>query len=199
MDAQKRLLELRKMAKSMKPRFVVRESNFGGRVKKRWRYPQGKHSAVRMEFKGRPALVTIGYGSPKAVRGLHSSGLERAVVNNAKQLLALDASIHGAIIASGVGNKKKQELCVLAAEKKIRVLNIRDPAAAAKNIAARFQARQKQRHSKNEQKTKKNQEKEKKAEEKKKEQHIHSPEKKDDENQKDEQKEMAEKTIIKKQ
>ena len=84
MDTKKRLLDLRKKAKRKKPVFIVRESKFGGRVQKRWRYPRGGHSAVRMEFKGRLPLVTIGYGSPRAVRGLHSSGLERVVVHNAQ-------------------------------------------------------------------------------------------------------------------
>src|SRR3989344_2903301 len=106
MEARKRLLNLRKAAKKKKPHFVVRESHFGGRVKKRWRFPQGKHSAVREGHKGRPALVTIGYGSPRAVRGLHSSGLERVLVHNARDLLLVNPTLQGAVISSGVGKKK---------------------------------------------------------------------------------------------
>ena len=164
-----------------------------------------------MEFKGRPVLVTIGYGSPRAVRGLHSSGLERVVVNNVQQLLAVDPHTQGAIIASGVGNRKKQELCLIAVQKKIRILNVRDPTALVKSITEEFEIRKKQRGTKTEEKTKKLQEKEKKAEEKKKkdekkedhhnkEEHTHAKEEKHEhEEAKEIEKEMAEKTIIKKQ
>lgn len=201
---RKRLLELRNKLKRKKPRFVVRESNFCGRVKERWRYPQGKHSAVREEHKGRPALVTIGYGSPKAVRGLHSSGLEKVVVHTARELRQVHPDRQGAVIASGVGNRKRVELLTLAVEKKIRVLNIRDPQGVVeiikKDLVDRRKVKAERQHTKvkkQEEKTQKAEEKKKKeAEEKAKPEHDHEEH---HEKIKEEQKEIAEKTIIKPQ
>ena len=109
MDKEK-LMEHRKKAKKLKPNFVVKESKFSLGVKKRWRFPRGMHSAVRQQHKGRPALPSTGYGSPKMVKGLDKSGFVSVRVHTADDLLALDPKTQGAVISGKLGMKNKLSL-----------------------------------------------------------------------------------------
>lgn len=211
MNDTKRLLELRKKIKSTKPDFVVKESHYVTALNKRWRFPRGRHSKVRQEHNGRPALVTAGYGSPKAVRGLHPSGLEEVLVHNSVELLSLNPVQQGAVLSSGLGGRKKLSLLTLATEKRIPVLNVKDAALAAEELKKAFAARVKVRQDKLQQKTKKLQEKVKKAEEKKEKENKESAEKKEtpaeaadlkkeqQEAEKKEQQKMIEKELTKRQ
>lgn len=167
MSDTKQLVVLRRKIKQRKPVFIVKESNFSARVKRRWRFPRGKHSAMRQMHRGRPKLVTPGFGSPKAAKGLHSSGLQEVLVNNISELLSLNPLAQGAVLASGIGGRKKLDLLTLANDKKIPVLNVKDPALAADEIKKKFTERVRLRQEKQQQKTKKQEEKTKKAEEKK--------------------------------
>ncbi len=69
-------------------------------------------------------VVEVGYRSPKAVRGLHPSGLEDVLVYNVKDLEKLNPETQGARIASTVGKRKKIEIIKRARELGIRILNI---------------------------------------------------------------------------
>lgn len=189
METIKKSLLLRKKIKARKRNFVVKESNYIPRVKGRWRNPRGIHSASRQRHRGRPSLVSIGYGGPKLVRHLHSSGLEKTIVHNAKELLAIDPDKQGAIIASSTGKKRKQELLQLARVKKIRILNVKDAEKALEKIKSDFDSRKSFRAKKSREKSKKEEEKRRKAEEKKKEEEKKAEEKKKEG---DEKKEVAE-------
>ena len=68
------------IAKRKKPDFVLKESKFFARIKKRWRYPRGKHSPVRQRHKGRPPLPTPGYGSPRAIKYQTKKGVKEILV-----------------------------------------------------------------------------------------------------------------------
>jgi len=192
-----------------KPNFVVKESKFTSKVKKRWRFPRGKHSAVRQMHKGRPALPQPGYGASKESRWLdRKTGLSVVVVNNADQLVKLNPEIQGAIIASGVGNRKKLGMIKLAQEKNITLLKIKDGKALVEKITAKFDERKKKKEEKKKSKDKKKEDKKKKAEEKKKkESEEKSKDKKEDISgsvedklvPQEEEKKMAEKVITKKQ
>ncbi|MBT6774545.1 50S ribosomal protein L32e [Candidatus Woesearchaeota archaeon] len=204
-----RLLELKKKNKKSRSKFVVKESKFSARVKSRWRFPRGKHSKVRQMHKGRPTLVSAGFRSPRAVRGLHSSGLEFATVNNVKELMTLNPEKQGALI-SKIGNKKKLDLLKLALEKKIAVLNVKNVADAIKKIEDSFSARKKLKEEKTKVKGKKEEDKKKRAEEKKKKEEGEKQSKEEkvtpsgdslnkDQEEVKKQKKDVEKTIIKKQ
>ncbi|MFA6461604.1 MAG: eL32 family ribosomal protein [Candidatus Woesearchaeota archaeon] len=201
----KRLLELRNKQKKVKPKFVVRESKIYARMKSKWKFPYGTSSAIRQGKRGEPVLVSIGFGSPREVRGLHSSGLEKVVVSNKEQLLAVNTKTQGAVIASSVGNRNRIELLKLAVEKKIRVLNVKDISKLMEKIQLEFTARQKKRKDRLSEKNKKQEEKKKKAEEKKKKEEAEKTkeEKVDNkEESKDQQKEekvLVEKELIKRQ
>ena len=203
----KKLLEVRKRIKKNKPTFVVKETNFSARVKRRWRFPRGKHSKVRQMHRGRPKLVNVGFGVPKAVRGLHSSGLETVIVHNKKELLSINPEKQGAIIA-GIGNNKKLKLLELAKEKNIALFNIKDLEKAIEEIKSSFANRKKEKEDKSKEKSKKEIEKKKKADEKKQKEEGKSEkeskpseviEQKHNKDQEDEEKKAIEKTIIKKQ
>src|SRR3989338_3164951 len=192
-----------------KPDFVVKESKFVARVKKRWRFPRGMHSAVRQYNRGRPALPTPGYGSPRKVYGLDPSGLRPVLVFTEEQLLSLTPK-ESAVIPSTVGNKKKVSLLTKAQEKKIRVLNVKDVAASLEKINKAFEERKRVKREKKKVKETKEEEKKKKAKEKAKEETTAAAKKSEeksgeeiskDEQQmkKEEQQKEAEKTIIKKQ
>ncbi len=164
----KKLLSVRNKAKKRKPGFVVKESKYQAGVKKRWRYPRGLHSPVRQRFGGRPALPRPGYGSPRAIRGLHSSGLTKVLVSSEAELLLVNSATQGAVIRSTVGAKKRLRLLQLAQEKKIKVLSVKDVAQSVEKIAKAFELRTKVKVTRSQEKSKKEDEKRKRAEEKKK-------------------------------
>ncbi len=95
------------------------------RLGEKWRKPRGRDSKMRLERSGKPPLVSIGYRSPRATRGVHPSGLREFLVNNPLDLEGVDANTHVARIASGVGGKKRELIMAKAKELNIKVLNPR--------------------------------------------------------------------------
>lgn len=155
--------------KAHQPLFVVKEYHKSARVKKRWRAQRGIHSGHRQMHRGKPAQPTPGFGVPRAVRGLHSSGLQPVVVHSLSQLDALDPQIQGIIIGATVGTRKRLQLLEMAANKKITLLLIADAHKARDALTSAFSARVKAKKDKLSAKSKKEAEKKKKGEEKKKE------------------------------
>ena len=118
-----RLLKLREELKRRKPEFVRCESWRYKRLKEAWRKPKGIDNKMRLQVKGWPKLVKVGYRGPKEVRGLHPSGLRDVLVHNVEELKKLDPSRDGARIASGVGREKRMEIVEMAKKLGIRVFN----------------------------------------------------------------------------
>lgn len=209
MSSLKHLLDLRRKAKRKQTYFVVKESYKISRIGERWRLPRGKHSGARQMHKGKPAQPTPGYGSPRAVRGLHSSGLQKVMVHTPTELLSLDPQKQGAILGSTLGNRKRLQLLQLAVEKKIRVLNVKDASALTEQIKTAFSHRQQQRKENLKNKSLKEEDKRKKAEEKKKKEEKEAKEEKNKgeegsieqkvKKEQEEQKELAQKTFTKRQ
>jgi len=106
-----------------RPRFVREESWRYKRVKEAWRAPHGKTSRVRRSKKGWPAVVKIGYSSPRATRGLHPSGLKAIAIWRPADLLALDPKLHVGMIAHTVGENKRVQILDEAKKANIRILN----------------------------------------------------------------------------
>ena len=88
-----------------------------------WRKVRGIDSATREKRKGRIAMVSSGYRTPKAVRDLHPSLYKEVRVHRASELEELDPDIHAVRIASTVGFRKRQEIIAAADAKLLRVLN----------------------------------------------------------------------------
>lgn len=120
------LIELRKKVKSKMPRFTAQDIHKKKRIRKRWRRPRGLHSKMRLNKKGYRRGVAVGYGSPKAVKGLHKSGLGQNLVLSVKELDGLDQKTQGVIVSGKVGLKKKLDIIKKAKELGLTILNIKD-------------------------------------------------------------------------
>ncbi len=123
MSRLERLLRLRRILKRKKPEFLRQNWFRFKKLGEKWRRPKGKHSKLRKRIKGKGSVPHPGYGSPKAVRGLHPSGLVEVRVFNPSQLEGLDPKVHAIKIASTVGRKKRIEIMKKAEELGLRVLN----------------------------------------------------------------------------
>ncbi len=164
----KKLLEVRDTRNKKKPVFARRDARKKAKVSWSWRKPRGKHSPSRQKHRGKQQLVTIGYGSPKEVKHLHSSGLEKIIVKNKKDISGINPEKQGIVVSSLVGNKKRIELIKLALEKKIPILNLTDSKKFLKDLEQSFKVRQDLKKKKTAVKEQKESEKKKKAEEKEK-------------------------------
>jgi len=119
----KELVELRKRVKAKKPEFVRQESWRYVRVKPSWRKPKGMDSKMRLQKKGWPAIVKIGYRGPAEARGLHPSGYQEVLVHNVEELERLNPATQAARIAHTVGLRKRLQIMERARELGIHVLN----------------------------------------------------------------------------
>jgi large subunit ribosomal protein L32e len=117
------LLAARKKVAQTRPKFVRQESWRYDRLAENWRKPKGKDNKMRKQKSGMPALVKVGYRSPKAARGLHPSGYRDNLVHNSTDLARLDPKIDAARIAHTVGKRKRIEIISKALELGIKVLN----------------------------------------------------------------------------
>jgi len=127
MNEKARLLRIRARVKRKKPRFRRQEwwryPKFKNNPK--WRRPKGIDSKLRLKKKGKARSPSIGWGSPRLVRGLHPSGYEEVLVHNVKELEAVDASRQAVRIAASVGSRKREAIVARAKELEIKVLNAR--------------------------------------------------------------------------
>lgn len=126
MDNNKRLLDVRRDKKTKAPRFMRKSGTIKQRLKDVWRKPKGIHNKVRLHKRGNNVMVSTGYGSPVAVRGLTRSGYEPIVVCNASQLHSLNPESQTAVISSSVGQKKRMDIVKKALELKIKIHNLKD-------------------------------------------------------------------------
>ncbi len=118
-----RLFKVAQTKKKRKPSFRHEQAHRWIRISDRWRKVRGIDSATRVKSKGRIAMVSAGYRSPKAVRGLHPSGYEEAMVSRPSDLDGLDPNTHAIRIASTVGMKKRQDILDKAEMGMFKVLN----------------------------------------------------------------------------
>lgn len=117
------LLAARKKVAQRRPKFIRQESWRYDRLAENWRKPKGKDNKMRKQKSGMPALVKVGYRSPKAVRGLHPSGYRDNLIHNPAELNVLDPTKDAARIGHTVGKKKRIEIINKALENGIKVIN----------------------------------------------------------------------------
>ncbi len=106
-----------------KPKFRRWLSQRFVRLKTGWRRPKGMHSKIRIRERAKIVMPIIGFGAPRALRGLHPSGFREVMVHNVNDLKKIDAKKDAARISHGVSERKRQEIAKQAAELKIKVLN----------------------------------------------------------------------------
>jgi len=105
------------------PEFKRGESWRYKRIKQNWRKPKGIDNKMRLQLKGWPPIVKIGYRKSKKLRGLHPSGLVEILVYSIKDLEHLNPSMHAVRISGRLGLKKKLEILKEARKRGLRVLN----------------------------------------------------------------------------
>jgi large subunit ribosomal protein L32e len=119
----KRLMRVRIRQKSRKPEFKRYESHKKLRLRnKSWRRPRGMDNKMRKRIAGKRP-VSVGFGTPSAVRNLHPSGFREVLVTNPTQLEGIDAEREAVRVASSVGLKKRLAIEDKAKELGIRILN----------------------------------------------------------------------------
>ena len=116
-------LNVRKKIKKAKPRFKRQELGRQPLLKDTWRRPRGRHSKLRMSEKARGKKPTIGFSSPKAVRGLNRHGYREVIVSNPSQLETINHREEVIIISGTVGKKKRFEIMEAANKKNLKVSN----------------------------------------------------------------------------
>ena len=120
-----RLLRLRLEMSNKRPKFTRMNIWYLKRLDDSWRNPaHSLDNKIRLQKKGYPPKVKIGYRGPKAVRGLHPSGFVEVLVSNPAQLEGLDPRVHAVRIAATVGRRKRGEIIKRARELGLRVLNL---------------------------------------------------------------------------
>ncbi len=106
-----------------KPEFRRQESWRYVRLKPNWRRPRGKDSKMRLQVRGAPPLVKIGYGSPRKYRGLHPSGYREVLVYRPEDLEKVNPEYEAVRIAGSVGRRKRLKILEVAESRGIKVLN----------------------------------------------------------------------------
>ncbi len=125
-----------------RPKFIAQ----GGRgkrkeVKARWRRPKGLQSKLRLAKKGHPKKVMTGYRTAVAERD-QTKGMLTTTVQTVAELASVPEK-HGVIISGRVGMKKRTEIISAAQEKKLTIINIKDPEAYKKKVADTLATRKK--------------------------------------------------------
>jgi len=116
-------LKLRMKIKRKKPVFIRKRGKIYKRLGLKWRVPRGTHSQMRRHKKEAGNMPRPGYGSPRAVEGMHPSGFKEFMVFNLNDLQKINPAKQACRIASTVGKKKRLEIMKKSDELKIKVLN----------------------------------------------------------------------------
>ena len=102
-----RLLRLRKRMNAKRPAFYRHLWWKFSKFDLVWRKPKGNDNKMRLQLKGYPPIVKVGYRGPRAVRGLHPTGREIVIVHNVSELERVDKEAQIVYIARTVGKKKR--------------------------------------------------------------------------------------------
>lgn len=116
-----RLLRVRARQKAKKPEFRRYDSHKKARLGESWRRPRGLHNKLRQQVRAKGRLVRPGFGSPRAVRGLHPSGFREVLVRCVDDLKKAEGC--AIRIARTVGMRKREKIEAMAREMNLKILN----------------------------------------------------------------------------
>ena len=159
-------LKIRKEKKAKKPDFIRQDAHKKPRLGTAWRKPKGLQSKMRLQKSGYRAIVKTGYGSPKDARYTTRDGFEQVMVSNISELENIDPEKEAALIRSSVGMRNKIEMLKKAVEKKIKIIDIKDPEKFIKDFEEEKKSSKKEKEEKQQKREKKKKELEKEAEKK---------------------------------
>jgi large subunit ribosomal protein L32e len=120
-----RLLSHRHAQDAHRPRFTRQASYRYYRIGRdgSWRKPRGLQSKQRRHYGYRSTIVSIGFRSPRLVRGRTPTGFRPIVVQTVGEIGRIDPAQEAAIIARTVGTQKRLVLEEAARKRGIHVLN----------------------------------------------------------------------------
>ncbi|MCI4325139.1 MAG: 50S ribosomal protein L32e [Thermoplasmata archaeon] len=120
-----RLLSVRDDTDVRRPKFVRTASHRYFRIGRweSWRRPRGQQSKQRRHYGYRPTVVSIGFGSPRATRGLTPTGFRPVLVRTPDVLSTLDPKRDAVLIARTVGTRRRLVLEEAARQLGLHVLN----------------------------------------------------------------------------
>lgn len=120
-----RLMRVRDATTDGRPRFTRQASYRYWRIGRdgAWRRPRGQQSKQRRHYKYRSTIVSIGFRGPAAVRGLTPSGFRPVLVHTPEEIAQLAPATDAAIIARGVGTRRRLVLEEAARKLGVHVLN----------------------------------------------------------------------------
>ena len=156
----KPLLELRKSIKKKKPDFTRQDNHKKPKLGDRWRKPKGLQSKMRLHLRGYKRSPEVGWGSPKEVKGLTSEGLRPVHIMSLKDISSLKKETDAVIIASNIGKRKRLSLVQALLEKKIAIINIKDPSKYIEGIEKDLKQKKQAKQAKTKEKAEKKKEKE---------------------------------------
>jgi len=129
-------LEARRVRKAKKPAFRRQDAHKKREVARTgYRKPKGLQSKMRLGHGSYARMVSTGFSSPKAVKGLTRDGLRPVMVATLASLKGLDPKAEGAVIVATVGAKKREAILAEAKRLGITIINAKDVDAALKRIA----------------------------------------------------------------
>ena len=173
----KRLMEVRRRIKKKKPTFLRQESHKIIKLNNRpkWRSPKGMHSKIRRKLQSRRVQPSLGYSSPKQVRGLTREGFRPVLIHTLNQLK--DNKV--ILLSKTLGLRKKLQILKKAEELKIKVLNVKNISDFIRSAEEKIKLKKESSKKLEEKKKKAKAEAEEKAEKKKEEKKEETPEEKE--------------------
>lgn len=129
------LLKVRSLVKKRKPTYRRQQSNQFAKFKNdaKWRKPKGHQSKIRLRRRGHQGMPEVGYGSPKAVRGLNKEGLREVIVKNVADLKNIQSG-DIAVIGGTVGGRKRLDILTESKKLKVNFANVKDIDATIKSL-----------------------------------------------------------------
>lgn len=120
-----RALAIRRETDRRRPLFVRQAAHRYWRIGRdeSWRRPRGLQSKQRRHYGYRSVVVSVGYRSPARARGLVPSGFKPILVHTTRALEKLDPLKEAAILARGIGTRRRLVLEETARRLGVRVLN----------------------------------------------------------------------------
>lgn len=122
----RRLMRIRVLMERREPRWMSMDEWRFLRIAHResWRRPKGNDNKIRLEIKGYPKRVKIGYGKPRLVRNLHPTGFKLVTVHRPEDVDKVDPTKEAIVIGRTVGLRKRVEIVRRAIERGVRVINV---------------------------------------------------------------------------
>lgn len=125
MSDLKKIKEL--IARKKKPEFYRNQWwkfwKFENKLK--WKKPKGIDNPMRLKLKGYPPVVSVGYRTPKIIRGLHPSGRRPVVIHNIAELEGLNPEEVIVYVSGKVGLRKREAIVRAALERGFVIANAR--------------------------------------------------------------------------